>query len=136
MKFFFDNNLPRSLAHGIAALSAHDPSVEQVIHLRDRYRPNEPDEVWLRELAQECGWIVISIDQFKKTIAERELLRQRGLTVFVLDPQWSKQQYWEQAARLVLWWPRILAAAKLMSRAAMRVPWKFSGQSTFQQIRA
>lgn len=136
MKFLFDNNLPPSLAHGIAQLSKFDSSIEQVIHLKDRFRANEGDEVWLRELVTEGGWIVISIDQFKKTQAERELLRQRGLTVFVLDPQWSKQPYWEKAVNFVRWWPRIIAAAKLMSRSAMRVPWRFSGQSTFEQIRA
>jgi hypothetical protein len=136
LKFLFDNNLPPSLARGIAHLSSFDPAIEQVIHLRDRFRHNESDEVWLRELANEGGWIVVSIDQFKKSKAERELLRQRGLTVFVLDPQWAKQGYWDQAARFVLWWPRIIAAAKLMSRAAMRVPWRYSGQSTFEQIRA
>lgn len=104
--------------------------------MRDRFRASESDEVWLGALAEEGGWIVLSIDQFRKKKTERELLRQRGLTVFVLDPQWAKQPYWEQAARFVQWWPRMVAAAKLMSRAAMRVPWRYSGQSTFEQIRA
>ena len=136
MKFLFDNNLPPSLAHGVAQLSAFDPTIEQVIHLRDRFRSNTSDEVWLKELAAEGGWIIISIDQFKKSNAERELLRQHGLTVFVLDPQWAKQPYWEKAARLVLWWPNIIKVAKLTSKTAMRIPWRFTSKSTFEQIRA
>ena len=91
---------------------------------------------WLQELAAEGGWIVISIDQFKKSKAERELLRQHGLTVFVLDPQWAKQPYWEKAgARLVLWWPNILNVAKLTSKTAMRIPCALFSKSTFEQIR-
>ncbi len=133
MKFIFDNNLPPSLARGIGGLSTFEGDIEQVIPLRDKFRPNEDDVVWLSQLATEGGWIVISIDRFKKSSAERELMRRQGLTVFVLDPQWSKP-YWQQAAQLVLWWPKILKVARLTSRSAMRVPWRFTNKSTFQQI--
>lgn len=136
MKFLFDNNLPPSLARGMAELSKVEADVEEVVHLRSKFPGNTSDEFWMSQLLAEGGWVVISCDQFKKTKAERELLRQRGLTVFVLDPQWAKQPYWEQVANLVRWWPRIVAAARLMSRSAMRVPWRFTGQSTFEQIRA
>lgn len=136
MKFLFDNNLPPSLARGVAALSAGDPDIDQVVALRDKYPASSPDETWLSDLAREGGWIVISCDQFKKSKTERELLRQRGLTVFVLDPQWANHQYWDKAARLVLWWPKIVNVARLTSKTAMRVPWKFTSKSTFEQIRA
>lgn len=65
------------------------------------------------ELAAEGGWIIISCDQFKKSKAEKELLRQRGPTVFVLDPQWANHVYWDKAAQLVRWWPKILDVARL-----------------------
>lgn len=136
MKFLFDNNLPPSLARGVAALSTVDPDIDQVIALRDKYPESTPDPTWLSDLAREGGWIVISGDQFKKSRAERELLRQRGLTVFVLDPQWADHLYWDKAARLVLWWPKIVNVAKLTSKTAMRVPWRFTSKSTFEQIRA
>jgi len=35
----------------------------------------------------------------------------------------------------VLWWPKILSVARLTSKAALRVPWKFTNKSTFEQIR-
>jgi hypothetical protein len=136
LKFLFDNNLPPSLARGVAELSKVDAEVEQVVHLRSKFPPNASDETWMRQLLDEGSWIVISCDQFKKSKAERELLRQRGLTVFVLDPQWAEHQYWDTAARLVLWWPRIVNVAKLTSKTAMRVPWRFTSKSTFEQIRA
>jgi len=71
-------------------------------------------------LTEEGGWIVVSIDRFKKSTAEREMMRRQGLTVFVLDRQWSKP-YWAQAAQLVLWWPKIIDVAKLTSKTALRV---------------
>ncbi len=79
MKFLFDNNLPPSLARGIGELSKFDPAVQQVIPLRDKFRANEPDPVWLEKLIEEGGWIVVSIDRFKKSTAEREMLRRQGL---------------------------------------------------------
>lgn len=136
MKFLFDNNLPPSLARGVAALSDIEPDVSEVVHLREKFSANTPDEIWMKQLHGEGGWIVVSGDQFKKSKAERELLRQRGLTVFVLDPQWADHVYWDKAARLVTWWPKIVSVARLTSKTAMRVPWKFTNKSTFEQIRA
>jgi len=90
LKFLFDNNLPPSLARGIGELSQFDPVVEQVIPLKDKFAANAPDVEWLGALTEEGGWIVVSIDRFKKSTAEREMMRRQGLTVFVLDRQWSK----------------------------------------------
>lgn len=136
MKFLFDNNLPPSLARGVAELSKMESDIAEVTYLRAKFPANAPDETWMRQLLTEGSWIVISGDQFKKTKAERELLRQTGLTVFVLDPQWANHVYWDKAARLVLWWPRIVEMARLTSKSAMRVPWKFTSKSTFEGIRA
>jgi PIN like domain len=105
-----------------------------VIPLRDKFPAGTKDSVWLKSLADETGWIVVSIDRFKKTSAEKEIIRSSGLTVFVLDPQWSAS-YWIQAAQLVKWWPKILDFASLTSKAAVRVPWRFTNKSTFEQIR-
>ena len=136
MKFLFNNNLPPSLARGMAELSKFDPAIQQVTPLRDKFAPNAADADWLPVLAEEGGWIVISIDRFRKSDAERELLRRRGLTVFVLDRQWSSKPYWVQAAQFVLWWPKVLDVARLTSKTAMRVPWRFTNRSTFEQIRS
>ena len=134
MKFLFDNNLPPSLARGIGELSKSDPVVEKVIPLREKFSASTPDVEWLGALVEEGGWTVVSIDRFKKSTAEREMLRRQGLTVFVLDRQWSKP-YWSQAAQLVLWWPKIIEVAKLTSKTALRVPWRYTSKSTFEQIR-
>lgn len=134
MKFLFDNNLPPGLARGMGALSTYEVDVECVVPLRDKFGQAAKDEDWLPVLASEGGWVVVSIDRFNKTAAERELVRRHGLIVFVLDPQWSKP-YWVQAAQLIKWWPKILGMARLSSKSAMRVPWNFTNKSTFEQIR-
>lgn len=134
MKFLFDNNLPPALARGMRELSSREALVDDVVPLRDKFPANTPDDVWLPALADEGGWAIISIDRFSKSAAERELIRRHGLTVFVLDPQWSKP-YWDQAAQLVKWWPKIIVASTVLSRSAMRVPWKFTNKSTFLGIR-
>lgn len=120
----------------MAELSKFDPAIQQVTPLRDKFAPNAADADWLPVLAEEGGWIVISIDRFRKSDAERELLRRRGLTVFVLDRQWSSKPYWVQAAQFVLWCPKVLDVARLTSKTAMRVPWRFTNRSTFEQIRS
>lgn len=101
LKFLFDNNLSPHLAAGMAEFSRTDARVAQVVHLRSRFPANTPDEVWLPTLAGEGGWSIISCDQFKKTIAERELVRRHGLSVFVLDRQWAGKPFWEMSARLI-----------------------------------
>ncbi len=136
MNFFFDNNLPPQLAHGVAALSKNEPHVDKIMHLRDRFAGNEKDVVWMAALAAGGDpWYVISIDKFKKDHrAEREAIRRAGHTVYVLDPQWSSQPYWGKAARFLLWWPHILAHAKLTSGGVHCVPWRYTSQSRFKAM--
>lgn len=133
MKFLFDNNLPPGLARGLAELSRTEIDVEAVIPLRDKFKHNETDPKWLAALIAEGGWHVVSIDRYRSPV-EKELIRRGGVTVFVLDPQWSKP-HWVQAAQLVLWWPKILGIARLTSNTALRVPWRFTNKSTFQPLR-
>lgn len=134
MKFFFDNNLPPPLAHALKALCDRDPAVTEVIHLRDRFPGDTKDLVWIPEIANEAGdWYVISIDKFKKDHrAEREAIRRAGLTVYVLDSQWSSQPYWAKAARMVLWWPTILKHASVSAGGVYRVPWRHTNQSRLE----
>ena len=136
MNFFFDNNLPPLLAHAIAALSKVETDVSQVIHLQDRFSRNEKDIVWIAGLS-ETGepWSVISIDKFRKDHrAERVAIHRARHTVYVLDAQWSSQTFWAKAGRLVVWWPTILAHARLVSGGVYRVPWRHTSQTRLQAM--
>ncbi len=133
MKFLIDNNLPPNIARALNCLSHKQGiGVTEVVALRDRYPQATPDVEWLTELAAEGGWCVISGDAFKKSPAEKELIRRAGFVVFVLQKQWSTHAYWEKSAQLVSWWPRITEQANLVTKTALVVPWRL--QSRFEQI--
>jgi len=136
VKFFFDNNLPLTLAHAVRELCRHEVHVVEVVHLRDKFAADEQDHVWISAIGQEKGWIIISQDGFSKNDLERQALRQSGLIVFVLSKQWSSHQFWQKSHTLVRWWPAIIEQSqKIKGGAAFRVPWKFSGPGRFEVIR-
>jgi hypothetical protein len=110
LKFFFDNQLAPHLAAAIRALAK--PDGDEVIHLRERFKPDTPDVDWIKELAAEGGWILICGDMnITRTKAERVVWRSAGLVGFFLKKGWINQTPWEQAWRLVKWWPTIVAQA-------------------------
>jgi hypothetical protein len=130
VKFLFDANLPPDLAHAIAALCRTELDVEEVIHLTDRFRRNTPDLEWIPALGP--GWYIVSIDKFNKSHGqEREALRRAGHAVYVLDPQWAKQPFWQKSAQLVLWWPQVLQHARLTAGGGYRIPWRHSSGKKF-----
>lgn len=92
-----------------------------------------PDAVWLTELSREGGWTVISSDSFRKGRIEKEIVRQSGLNIFVLPKAWQSQTHWPRTARLIEWWPKLVATANSMQSVYIEVPWKISGK--FTQIR-
>lgn len=107
-----------------------------VVHLTDLFAPATPDLVWIKALGEEAGdWYIVSIDKFKKSRgAEREALRRAGHTVYVLDPQWSSQPFWQKSARMVLWWSTVLQHAKLTDGGVYRIPWKHSSTNKFTSL--
>lgn len=134
MKFLIDNNLPPNWAGTLQAASHGqfaDSEVDQVCHLRELFRPDTPDLVWIGELAIQKNWSILSGDAFRKRGgAERRVLQQSGLSVFVLQPSWSSYPYWEKTSQLIRWWPRIVEQANAVARIAMEVPWRTTGKFT------
>ena len=135
MKLLLDNNLPPALATALDTLTAkHWDGAHQVVHLRQKFPPNTPDEKWIAELAADGDWVVVSHDKFSKGL-EREALKRAGLRVFLLDKSWKDYQFWEKSVNLMRWWPRIVEMAEgIRGGAAFRVRWNFSGKGQFEQI--
>ena len=107
MKFLLDNNLPPRLAKALDALC--DGTEHHVHALRELYPASTPDEEWLRLFAEDGGGAAVSGDlHIYTTKHQREAWRQSGLTLFFLQPAWSKVRFWEKAAALVRWWPDFL----------------------------
>ncbi|WP_429951380.1 hypothetical protein ACQYWY_06825 [Comamonas sediminis] len=137
MNFIFDNNLPSAWPTAISHLSkdkfeAHC-RIDEVIHLREKFDARTPDIEWLTALGQEKGtqWTIISRDSFRKQNgAERQVQRQYGLSVFVLQKSWASKPYWEMTSQFIQWWPRLVAQACETERVAMEVPWVASKRFT------
>jgi hypothetical protein len=135
LNFIIDHNLPPQWAKALKELSKNqfDQKVGQIIALRERFAINTPDIQWLQELGQEGDWAVISSDFFRKSKSERELIRQHGLSVFVLVKSWHDHSFWPRSAQLLHWWPKIVDQANSVSQTAVEVPWRVAGK--FTQIR-
>lgn len=112
MRFFFDNQLAPHLAKAIGALASADGDL--VVHLREKFAPNTQDIVWIPALAEEGNWIVITADlDIVRTRAERPVWKSSGLVGFFLKKGWINLTPWDQAWRLVKWWPTIVEQARL-----------------------
>ena len=112
MKFFFDNQLSPHLAASIDALTRSDGN--EAWHLRAKFPPDTPDVDWIQALSKECDWILICGDMnITRARAERSVWRNAGLIGFFLKKGWMHQTPWEQAWRLVKWWPSIVKQASI-----------------------
>jgi hypothetical protein len=136
LNFFLDANLPPCWAACLSACSASKfeaGEVGEVVALRSRFKANTPDIDWIHALADEGDWCIVSGDAFRKRNGvERKVLRDSGLSVFVLQSSWSTYQYWEKTAQLLRWWPRIVDQANSVDAIAMEVPWRLTGK--FRQL--
>lgn len=136
MNFFLDNNLPPNWSAVLSACSKGQfvPGVVgEVVHLRDRFPANTPDTAWMAELGKQKNWVILSGDAFRKANgAERKVLREQKLSVFVLQSSWSSHTYWDKTAQLVQWWPRIVDQSAEVDGIAMEVPWLIRGR--FRQL--
>jgi len=112
LRFFFDNQLSPHLAASINALAR--PEGNEVVHLRSKFAANTPDVEWIDALSKEGGWILICGDlDITRTKAERTIWRAAGLIGFFLKKGWMNQGPWDQAWRLVKWWPSIVMQARI-----------------------
>lgn len=100
----------------------------KVVPLRDRFPTGVSDVEWLTVLGAERDWLVLSGDvAITKRPLERKVWLDSGLTVFFLQSGWTNLRFWDQAWKLVKWWPTILDTGQSIERgAAFLVP--VSGQ--------
>ncbi len=109
MRFFFDNNLSPKLAKSLHVLVEPD---HQVVHLKDRFATNTPDETWMAELAKERDWIIVSGDlRIRKNPHEVKAWEAAGHTTFFLKTGWINLPFWTQAWKFVKFFPEIASSA-------------------------
>jgi hypothetical protein len=110
VRFFFDNNLPPKLAKGLHVLIAPE---HEVIHLKEKFPQNTSDEDWMKGLAKELDWVIISGDnRITKNPHEVQAWRAAGHTTFFLKPGWTNFDFWTQAYKIVKCFPDIIATAR------------------------
>jgi hypothetical protein len=109
VRFFFDNNLPPKLAKSLNALVEPE---HQVVHLKDRFAANTPDESWMLVLAGESDWIIVSGDiRISRNPHQVAAWREAGHTTFFLKPGWTNIGFWDQAQKFVKCFDAIIEAA-------------------------
>jgi PIN like domain len=84
----------------------------QVVHLKDRFAANTPDETWMAALAGEPDWIIVSGDlQIRKNPHEIHAWKAAGHTTFFLKAGWINLPSWTQTWKFVKCFPDIVALA-------------------------
>lgn len=96
-----------------------------VEHLRTRFNPATPDGTWLTTLGKEGEWIVISGDwRISRRRHERQAWLDSKLTIFFMVDRYENYSFWDQAWKMVRWWPDLRDTARRHpSQAAFQVKW-------------
>jgi PIN like domain len=116
VRFFLDNNLAAKIAKG---LNGFVSPKHQVAHLKDLFAANADDADWMKKLAEQGEWIIITADfRIGKNPHEVEAWKQAGHTIFFLKPGWLKMNFWDQAHKFVKCFPDIIESAKRAKRGA------------------
>jgi hypothetical protein len=109
VRFFFDNNLSPKLARSLNALVAPE---HQVVHLKELFAANTLDEVWMRALASEVDWVIISGDlQIRKNPHEIRAWQEAGHTTFFLKKGWIGLTFWDQAWKFAKVFPEVIESS-------------------------
>lgn len=115
MKFFFDNNLGENLAKGLKAFG------EDVMHLKDRFREDAPDNEWLKYIGQNGIFLVTRDEKVRHRPIEVQALKQNGVGAFFLGGK--NRTRCELIQQVVRNWPRMKQLASDTDRPfAFRVP--------------
>ncbi|MCL2609785.1 MAG: hypothetical protein FWD94_07790 [Treponema sp.] len=103
MKCFFDNPLPPLLAKALNTLeSAHGIPV---VHLKEKFEPSTPDVEWIKKLAEEGGWFVITKDtKIRRNPYEKQVWKESGLSIVFLERTLAEMDFWELSWRMVRYW--------------------------------
>jgi len=93
-----DNNIAPRLARGFNEFVRGE---HEFVHLRDRFQADAPDVKWMRDLAAESNWVILSGDvAIRKNPHEVEAWKQAGHVIFFLKPGWTNIPFWIQVEKL------------------------------------
>jgi len=121
VKFFIDNNLSPRVARALHCLLEPQHSV---LHLKEKFPANATDVEWMRTLASETDWVILSGDtRISRNPHEVAAWKAAGHTTFFLSPGWTNLERFEQTSKLFSLFPRIVDLAEKSRRgSAFQVP--------------
>ena len=80
----------------------------KVEHLNSKFAPDTPDIVWLKSLADEGDWFVITKDsQIRKRTNERKAWKDSHIPVVYLAKSWMSFSFWDIVWRFIKSWPEL-----------------------------
>jgi len=110
VKFFFDNHLAPKLARGLHEFVQPD---HEVVHLKEKFPGNTEDEKWMRGLAEESDWVIVTADvNIGKNPHEIRAWKEAGHTIFFLKPGWVNLPFWTQAYKFTKCFSAIIGRAE------------------------
>jgi hypothetical protein len=116
LRLFFDNNISKATAEGIAAF-VRSRGIEAV-HLTPRFPADTPDAEWIAAIQAE-DWTIISGDpRIARNPVNRAAWRESRLTAFFMGDGFASKSFWPQTLELVRWMPLILDKARSCPRGA------------------
>ncbi len=126
MKYFLDNCLSPHLTKALRKLD----SANQITHLREKFPADISDVDWLAALSTEGEWVIVSGDvRIHRNPHNRAAWRESRLTGFFFKKGFTALLIWEQAWRMVRWWPLIInQAQRVQSGVGFLVPRDFNGK--------
>jgi hypothetical protein len=111
LAFCTDESMGRPLAELLRRLRA--PGAPRIHDLRELGLSGSADEVWMPTLARQDIQVVVTLDsRILKATVRRDVWRAAGLSLFVMDAAWGNLTIFEQARRLIWWWPEIVAQSE------------------------
>ena len=111
MRFFFDNCVSIKFVQALSILA--QVQGYELVHLTDRFAADTPDEEWIRSLARDGDWVIISGDpRISRGQAQKKAWQESSLTAFFFAEGWASKGFWKQAESLVHWWPQIVLKAR------------------------
>lgn len=120
--FCMDESMGRPLADVLRRLRA--PGSPRIHDLREFGLSGVTDEVMMQAIKQQGVNVLVTCDsRILVATVRRDIWRAAGLSLFVLDGKWGNLRLFEQARRLMWWWPILAAQAGAGPQgSAWRVP--------------
>lgn len=97
----------------IMAMLEESDDPHEFVHLRKKFDASTEDVDWIRALAKEGDWVILSADvRITRDTEEREAWKESCLTAFFFSAGWVDKRRHKQLEELLRYWPAIVRCAK------------------------